>query len=75
MTIFLTSHVLEVVERLVTHVGIIQHGQLVAQGTLAAVCGAGTLEEVFIRTIGEDVKERRLSWLGEQGPQQGPVGA
>src|SRR5512136_1802819 len=32
MTIFLTSHVLEVVERLVTHVGIIQRGQLVAQG-------------------------------------------
>jgi len=68
MTIFLTSHVLEVVERLVTHVGIIQRGQLVAQGTLEEVRGAGTLEEVFIRTIGEDVKERRLSWLGEPGP-------
>src|SRR5512136_1067370 len=35
MTIFLTSHVLEVVERLVTHVGIIREGRLVAQGTLA----------------------------------------
>jgi ABC-2 type transport system ATP-binding protein len=68
MTIFLTSHVLEVVERLVTHVGIIQRGQLVAQGTLEEVRGAGTLEEVFIRTIGEDVKERRLSWLGEPSP-------
>jgi ABC-2 type transport system ATP-binding protein len=67
MTIFLTSHVLEVVERLVTHVGIIQRGQLVAQGTLEALRGAGTLEEVFIRTIGEDVKERRLSWLSEPG--------
>src|SRR5512138_2607619 len=33
MTIFLTSHVLEVVERLVTHVGIIHHGRLAAQGT------------------------------------------
>jgi ABC-2 type transport system ATP-binding protein len=67
MTIFLTSHVLEVVERLVTHVGIIQHGRLVAQGTLEEVRGAGTLEEVFIRTVGEDVKERRLSWLDEPG--------
>jgi ABC-2 type transport system ATP-binding protein len=65
MTIFLTSHVLEVVERLVTHVGIIQAGRLVAQGTLEEVRGAGTLEEFFIRTIGEDVKDRRLSWLGE----------
>jgi ABC-2 type transport system ATP-binding protein len=71
MTIFLTSHVLEVVERLVTHVGIIQRGQLVAQGTLEEVRGAGTLEEVFIRTIGEDVKDRRLSWLGEPGPGGG----
>jgi ABC-2 type transport system ATP-binding protein len=67
MTIFLTSHVLEVVERLVTHVGIIQRGQLLAQGTLEAVRGAGTLEEVFIRTVGEDLTDRRLSWLGEPG--------
>jgi ABC-2 type transport system ATP-binding protein len=33
-TIFLTSHVLEIVERLCTHVGIIHKGRLVAQGSL-----------------------------------------
>jgi ABC-2 type transport system ATP-binding protein len=33
-TIFLTSHVLEIVERLCSHVGIIHHGCLVAQGSL-----------------------------------------
>jgi ABC-2 type transport system ATP-binding protein len=33
-TIFLTSHVLEIVERLCTHVGIIHHGKLVAQGSI-----------------------------------------
>ena len=33
-TIFLTSHVLEIVERLCSHVGIIHHGRLVAQGAL-----------------------------------------
>src|SRR5882672_10970003 len=33
-TVFLTSHVLEVVERLCTHIGIIQNGQLVASGSL-----------------------------------------
>jgi len=33
-TIFLTSHVLEIVERLCTHVGIISKGSLVAQGSL-----------------------------------------
>lgn len=33
-TIFLTSHVLEIVERLCSHVAIIQKGSLVAQGSL-----------------------------------------
>ena len=33
-TIFLTSHVLEIVERLCSHVGIIHRGRLVAQGSL-----------------------------------------
>jgi ABC-2 type transport system ATP-binding protein len=63
MTIFLTSHVLEVVERLVTHVGIIRGGRLAAQGTLAEVRGAATLEEVFIRTVGEERPPQALSWL------------
>jgi ABC-2 type transport system ATP-binding protein len=41
-TIFLTSHVLEIVERLCTHVAIIQSGQLVAQGSLEELrAGAG----------------------------------
>lgn len=69
MTIFLTSHVLEVVERLVTHVGIIRGGWLAAQGTLEEVRGAGSLEEVFIRTVGEErAAHPGLSWLGE-GPR------
>ncbi len=69
MTIFLTSHVLEVVERLVTHVGIIRQGRLAAQGTLAEVRGEGTLEEVFIRTVGEErVAAQALSWLDNRGP-------
>jgi ABC-2 type transport system ATP-binding protein len=71
LTVFLTSHVLEVVERLVTHVGIIHQGRLVAQGTLAEVRGSGTLEEVFIRTVGEDrAPAQGLSWLGDgrRGP-------
>ena len=33
-TIFLTSHVLEIVERLCSHIAIIHRGQLVAQGSL-----------------------------------------
>ncbi len=65
LTIFLTSHVLEVVERLVTHVGIIRQGRLVAQGTLEQVRGSDTLEDVFIRTVGDErAAPVGLSWLG-----------
>jgi len=65
MTIFLTSHVLEVVERLATHVGIIHRGRLVRQGTLAEVRAAGTLEESFLASVGEErASPQPLSWLG-----------
>jgi len=77
VTIFLTSHVLEIVERLCTHVGIINNGRLVAQGPLdelrsnvTAESGlqAGektTLEEFFLQTVGGSRREsQELSWLG-----------
>ncbi len=40
-TVFLTSHVLEILERLCTHVAIIHRGQLVAQGSLAELRAGG----------------------------------
>ncbi|MGO8758630.1 MAG: ABC transporter ATP-binding protein [Terracidiphilus sp.] len=41
-TVFLTSHVLEIVERLCTHIAIIHRGELVAQGSLGELrAGAG----------------------------------
>src|SRR5437763_1534671 len=57
LTVFLTSHVLEVVERLCDHVGVIHRGRLVAQGTLSgvvqAVPGAASLTDAFVRLVGE----------------------
>jgi len=65
LTIFLTSHVLEVVERLVTHVGIIHKGELIAQGSLEEVRATGSLEETFIRLVGDERPAGPgLSWLG-----------
>jgi ABC-2 type transport system ATP-binding protein len=70
MTIFLTSHVLEVVERLVTHVGIVSEGRLVVQGTLEEVRGTASLEEAFIRMVGEERSAvQSLSWLGERSTE------
>ena len=74
-TIFLTSHVLEIVERLCSHVAIIHKGKLVAQGSLEELragisCEAGsktTLEQIFLSIVGQDGTERpqleELSWL------------
>src|SRR5512140_155128 len=72
-TIFLTSHVLEVVEKLCTHVGIIQHGKLVACGSIeelragvsvpGAEARALTLEEIFLKVVGGVVREEELAWL------------
>jgi ABC-2 type transport system ATP-binding protein len=57
VTVFLTSHVLEVVERLCTHVGIIARGRLVADGTLDELRrdgsgGTRTLESLFLEKVG-----------------------
>jgi ABC-2 type transport system ATP-binding protein len=63
-TIFLTSHVLEVVERLCDRVGIIHEGKLVAEGTMQALRGsAATLEEAFVRAVGIDHAAETLDWL------------
>ncbi len=66
-TVFLTSHVLEVVERLCTHVGIIVGGKLVEQTKLADLGSGGSLEQKFLEVVGTDLEETaQLSWLGEE---------
>ena len=66
-TIFLTSHILEIVERLSTHIGVIAHGKMVAQGRideLRAGAGSGkSLEELFIDLVGGDAKAHELNWI------------
>jgi ABC-2 type transport system ATP-binding protein len=78
-TIFLTTHVLEIVERLCTHVAIISKGRLVANGSIeelragvtSALPGAEqeqrlTLEEIFLSIVGAGAAQepaQELSWL------------
>ncbi len=67
-TIFLTSHILEIVEKLCTHVGIIDQGRLVSDGTLNDLAGGGSLEEAFVRAVGRvEEAPATLSWLN--GPR------
>jgi ABC-2 type transport system ATP-binding protein len=67
-TIFLTSHILEIVERLCDHIGIIHRGRLVAQGSLDELHGGAgtgrTLEETFFNLVGaERAPGPTLGWL------------
>jgi ABC-2 type transport system ATP-binding protein len=64
-TIFLTSHVLEVVERLCDHIAIINAGKIVAEGSTEELRGAGSLEDAFVRAVGVDGEHQRetLEWL------------
>jgi ABC-2 type transport system ATP-binding protein len=63
-TIFLTPHVLEVVERLCDRVAIIDDGKVVTQGTLAELrTGSETLEDAFVRVVGAERSTEALGWL------------
>src|SRR5271156_2800636 len=63
-TIFLTSHVLEVVERLCDHVAIINEGKVVVEGSMDELRGASeTLEDAFVRAVGMGRTTETLDWL------------
>ncbi len=66
-TVFLTSHVLEIVERLCDRVAVIARGRIVAEGRtneLRADSGGGrSLEQVFVELVGGDRAAAHLDWL------------
>jgi ABC-2 type transport system ATP-binding protein len=70
VTLFFTSHVLDVVERLCDEVAVIDRGRLVAQGSLEQirvqreVGHDATLEDVFLKLVAADVTRQDLTWIG-----------
>src|SRR6185295_17840918 len=63
-TVFLTSHVLDLVEKLCTHVGIIAKGKLVEQASLEDIRQGSSLEQRFLEKVGADEDAtQKLSWL------------
>jgi ABC-2 type transport system ATP-binding protein len=63
-TIFLTTHVLEVVERLCDRVAIINHGRIVISTALGELrAGGESLEDAFVRLVGAGQQTGRLEWL------------
>jgi ABC-2 type transport system ATP-binding protein len=67
-TIFITSHILEIIERLCDHVGVIHNGRMVAQGSLAELksgAAGAKLEHLFLKLVGEEQAAlAALDWLG-----------
>jgi ABC-2 type transport system ATP-binding protein len=68
-TIFFTTHVMEVVERLCSRVAIINRGRIVGEGDLAELRtkaeagGDSSLEDVFLKLVEAHPGEETLSWL------------
>ncbi|HEY8452624.1 MAG: ABC transporter ATP-binding protein [Micromonosporaceae bacterium] len=63
-TVIFSSHVMEVVERLCSHVAILDRGVIRAVGTLDEVRGGRTLEERFVEIVGgRTATGEELSWL------------
>jgi ABC-2 type transport system ATP-binding protein len=57
-TVIMTTHILEVAERMADRIGVIADGRLIAQGTLAelrdqAGRGATSLEDTFLALVAE----------------------
>jgi ABC-2 type transport system ATP-binding protein len=63
-TVIFSSHVMEVVEKICSHVAILADGRIKAVGTLAEVRGGRDLEDVFVKVVGGRVATgEELSWL------------
>lgn len=61
-TVIMTTHILEVAERMAERIGVIDQGRLVAEGTLAelrqqAGKGNGSLEEVFLDIVAKEPEQ------------------
>lgn len=56
-TVIMTTHILEVAERMAERIGVLAHGRLIAEGTLAELRARlgreSTLEEIFLDLVAE----------------------
>ena len=67
-TIFLSSHILPIVEELCDRIGIINQGKLIALGTVSEIIartGKDNLEEACIELTGATMKNELLAWRGQ----------
>ncbi len=64
-TVVFSSHVMDLVERLCDHVGVIHEGRVVAAGPTERLRNGRRLEDAFIDVVGaSEVDDHALAWLG-----------
>ncbi len=66
VTVFLTTHYMEEAERMADQVAVIDHGAILAQGTVDEIkeeAGAETLEQAFLDMTGRDIRESEATGL------------
>jgi ABC-2 type transport system ATP-binding protein len=64
LTIFLTTHYMDEVEKIAERIAVIDHGKIQAIGTLEelkTLTGSQTLDEAFLTLTGRDIREEILS--------------
>ncbi|TQS75401.1 ABC transporter ATP-binding protein [Ornithinibacillus gellani] len=71
MTVFITTHILEIAEQMCDRIGIISHGDIIALGTmdeLRALEGgsAGSLEDIFLELTGDEAQQAVIKEMSEQ---------
>ncbi len=77
-TVVLSSHVMDTVEKLCSHVAILHQGRVLATGPIASVTDGMGLEDRFIEAVGGERSEDDLSWLlrvGAFAPSDYSVGS
>ncbi len=63
-TVVMSSHIMDLVERMCDHVAVITNGRIVANGPIAALQNGGRLEDAFIHLVGgSTIAGDSLSWL------------
>jgi ABC-2 type transport system ATP-binding protein len=65
-TVIMSSHVMDLVERMCDHVAVIAGGRIVANGPIDALRNGGRLEDAFIHLVGgSTVTSDSLGWLDQ----------
>jgi ABC-2 type transport system ATP-binding protein len=63
-TVLLSTHVMDVVERVCDHIGVIGNGRIILSGPIDEVRDGRSLEDAFIRAVGAgDATAAHLDWL------------